>query len=121
MITLMSWGFKFSRPEANIVFDVSYFKNPWRDEELKTIKKGDKVKKTKILEFMAKQKGVYQFCQNIADVAKQYDSLFPDENVVIALCCSSGEYRSPALVEFVNKLLPKEIKRTIIQSKNSRI
>ena len=121
MITLMSYGFKFGRPEANIVFDVSLFKNPWRVEDLKATEKTSKVKKTKIIEFMVKQKGVYQFCQNIADIVKQYDTLFPDENITVALCCSAGEYRSPALVEIVNKLLPKEIKRKIIQSKNSKI
>ena len=35
MITLKSHGFKYSRPDTNIVFDVSYFVNPWRDETIR--------------------------------------------------------------------------------------
>ena len=50
MIYLLSWGFKFGRPPANFAFDVSYFKNPWREKELRNGKEED------IIEFMKKQK-----------------------------------------------------------------
>jgi RNase adaptor protein for sRNA GlmZ degradation len=119
MITLKSHGFKFSRPDANIVFDVSYFANPWRDKEIREeINAEDR--KQKVIEFMCKQEGAYELADNIAELIKQYDNLFPNENIQIALACSAGEYRSPAMVEIVAKLLGKTNYK-IIHNENSKI
>jgi RNase adaptor protein for sRNA GlmZ degradation len=46
----MSHGFKFGAPKANFVFDVSYFKNPWREERLRNGSRED------IMNFMHEQK-----------------------------------------------------------------
>ena len=120
MITLKSHGFKFSRPEANIVFDVSYFANPWREKDIRE-EKDAYTRKQRILEFIRKQPGAYEFAQDISTVIQRYYELFPGENIIVALCCSAGEYRSPAMVEMVNLLLSKNVDRIIKHSENSKI
>lgn len=120
MITIRSHGFKFSRPKANIVFDVSYFKNPWRDKEI-IEEKSDDSRRKKIMEFMEKQEGVLELCEVICDVIITYNEHFPNENIQIAICCSAGEYRSPAIVEIIGKMLPKDSQFIINHSENSKI
>lgn len=103
MITLKSHGFKYSRPEANFVFDVSYFPNPWREKEIRT---APKIKRNKLsIDFMRKQDGVNDFILHVAGLIKFMDTYFPEENLIFAICCSSGEYRSPAIVELIKETL----------------
>lgn len=125
MIYLKSHGFKFSRPEANVVFDVSYFSNPWRDPEIRKLSSsesdGKKLKKM-IEDYMAKQEGIAAFISSVIEVIEVYNYLYPDENVIVAFCCSAGEYRSPAIVEIVAKdLKRKRIEHQIIHSQFSKI
>ena len=120
MITLMSWGNKFGSPPANFKFDVSYFKNPWRDEEIKN-EKDKEIRKSMVIQFMSSQKGVLEFTETVAWMIRNIDKTFPDENVVVALCCSAGEYHSPAMVllldHALNKLQVKSIIRNSLESK----
>lgn len=107
MISLKSHGFKYSRPEANVVFDVSYFKNPWREKYIREEK--DELKRAKkILAFMKKQDGVENFVKMATDLLIEYDFLFPEEDIRVAFCCSAGEYRSPAMVVMVAELLKRQ-------------
>lgn len=121
MITIKSHGFKFSRPEANIIFDVSYFINPWRDPEIRDHKGSKEELKDKINAFMVKQEGVYDFAKGIADLLVQYGKLFPNENIQVAICCSAGEYRSPAMVEIVSKLMGSRTNHKVQHSPNSKL
>ncbi len=105
MITIKSHGFKFSRPEANIVFDVSYLVNPWRDDEIRNWKGSKEELRDKIISFMQEQKGAYSIARQISEFARTYWLLFPDENIQIAVCCSAGEYRSPAMVELIGAIM----------------
>ena len=119
MITLMSWGHKYGYPPANFKFDVSYFKNPWREKEIKDCPDKDERKK-KIMEFMKNQKGLESIVMHISEIATLYNQLFPDENMYFAICCSAGEFRSPAIVELVGQeLSKKKIKYAISHSKES--
>jgi len=121
MIVIKSHGFKFSRPEANIAIDVSFFKNPWRDENIKNEKDIEKRKKM-IMKFMNDQKGVVEFIESVAWMIRNIDKTFPGENVVVALCCSAGEYRSPAMVLLLNDALNRlGIENIISSSLNSKI
>lgn len=122
MITLKSHGFKFSRPEANLVFDVSYFKNPWRDAEIK--EQSDPVlRKVMVLDFMKEQRGVKEMVDSISELIWTYYWMFSKENIQIAICCSAGEYRSPAMVELVAERLRKDKQMDFIikHSENSKI
>lgn len=121
MITLKSHGFKFSRPEANIVFDVSYFINPWRDESIRN-EKDSIIRKELILEFMNSQEGVKEFVNSVAELLANYHKLFPNENIQVAFCCSAGEYRSPSITYMVHMALTqKGIYPTLSQSLNSKL
>lgn len=121
MITLKSHGFKFSRPEANIIFDVSYFINPWREESIRH-EVNSAFRKKKILEFMNAQEGVKEFVESVATLLEQYHKLFPNENIQVAFCCSAGEYRSPAMVIMVSEELNKRhVLTQVAQSDNAKL
>jgi RNase adaptor protein for sRNA GlmZ degradation len=116
MITLLSWGFKFGRPPANFTFDVSYFKNPWREKSLRNGKKKD------ILKFMEDQEEFKSITEIIGMLIISYANFFPGENMVFAFCCSAGEYRSPCVLEKVSSMLKKrKITHKIIKASNSKI
>ena len=104
MITLMSWGNKFGSPPANFKFDVSYFKNPWRDENIRN-EKDRMVRSEMAMKFMRSQEGVVEFIEGVSYIISNINSKFQDENIVVALCCSAGEYRSPAMVMLLNDAL----------------
>jgi UPF0042 nucleotide-binding protein len=115
----MSWGHKYGNPPANFKFDVSYFKNPWREKEIKDHQDRNERKK-KIIEFMKNQEGVETIVVQVSGVIALYDLLFPNENISVAICCSAGEFRSPAIVELIGKELSKrKVKYTINHSKES--
>ena len=121
MITLKSHGFKYSRPDANIVFDVSYFVNPWRDETIRN-ETNPAQRRKKILEFMNAQTGIAEFVKNVTETLFTYHTLFPNENLQIAFCCSAGEYRSPSMVEMVaEELRKKGVEVVVVQSVNSKL
>lgn len=121
MITIMSWGHKYGNPPANFKFDVSYFKNPWREKEIRDCQNKNERKK-KVIEFIKKQEGVEIVVAHISGVIALYDLLFPEENICVAVCCSAGEFRSPAIVELIGKELSKrKVKCAINHSKESLI
>ena len=117
----MSWGHKYGHPPANFKFDVSYFKNPWREKEIRDCQDKKKRKK-KIIEFMKNQEGVETIVTKVSEVIALYNTLFPNENMCVAMCCSAGEFRSPAIVELIGKELSKrKVKHTINHNKESQI
>lgn len=118
-ITLKSHGFKYSRPDANYVMDVSFFINPWRDKKIRDEQDKDKRKKL-IMKFMEEQEGVGQFVSRVSSLLRMLSLMLPDENIQVAICCSAGEYRSPAIVEMISENLGK-VPHTIIHSINSKI
>ena len=99
MIILKSHGFKFSRPEANIVFDASYLINPWRQKELRNSSK------EKMLEFMESQKEFAKIVDMVVNSIITYQELWPDSKIVCAVCCSEGTYRSPMVIDAVARRL----------------
>ncbi len=121
MLTIQSFGFKYGKPEANLILDVSYFVNPWRDESIRN-EVDPPSRRKKIFDFMMRQDGVTPFVEHIVNLLSVYDELFPQENIQIAFCCSAGEYRSPSIAEIVHDELKKKgIFSTIKENKNSKI
>ena len=121
MITLKSFGFKYGRPESNFVFDVSYLPNPWRDKDIRECK--DKATQTKMIwKFVNKDDRFLSIANGIGNCISRYYKAFPNENLVVGICCSAGEYRSPIIVELVQKALrDSHIDSKIEQSKNSKL
>ena len=119
MITLKSHGHKFSQPECNFKFDVSFFANPWRDKKIREEKDTEK-RKRMVMKFMEEQDGVESFVERTASLLRSVHTFFPDENIQVAICCSAGEYRSPAIVEMIAEQM-KRSPVTVIHSPNSKI
>ena len=121
MITIQSFGFKYGKPEANIILDVSYFINPWRDESIRN-EVDPAIRRRKIFDFMMKQDGIKDFVPRMVELLSCYDKLFPQENIQVAFCCSAGEYRSPAIAELVHDELKKQgVYSTLKENSNSKI
>ena len=120
-ITLKSHGFKFGRPNANIYIDVSYFQNPWREKEIAEEKNKEK-RKEKIFDFMVGQEGCSEVLLGTISLISAYHKIYPEENFQVALCCSAGEFRSPAMVELLSKMLnSRKIEHRIEHSEYSKI
>ena|SRR3990167_6311748 len=116
MIKIISHGFKFCRPEANFVFDVSYLKNPWREKELRNSNKKE------LRKFMLSQQSFHELTNSFTLMIETIHTHFPDENLIFAFCCSAGEYRSPLVAEEVaDKLAKRGIKVKVEHSINSKI
>lgn len=119
MITLKSHGHKFSSPECNFKFDVSFFANPWRDKKIREEKDTEK-RKQLIMKFMEDQEGAESFISRVSSLLRFLSTILPDENLQVAICCSAGEYRSPAIVEMISTELGKTPHK-VIHSPNSKI
>jgi RNase adaptor protein for sRNA GlmZ degradation len=103
MIYIFAHGFKFGSPQANVVFDVSYFKNPWRSHE------------KNVAEFLSKEDNWGEMVESITEVISIYDKISHGSNVRVAICCNAGEHRSPQAVKEISKLLKqKKIKHKIL-------
>lgn len=97
----MAYGFKYGRPSANFIFDVSFLKNPWREKKLQG------ADKETLIKFMRDQKEFEELIDAFVNLICIYNKLWPKENLVFAFCCSAGEYRSPIVVEVLSQELEK--------------
>lgn len=102
MITLISGGFKYSRPDANFYFDVSYLENPWRNPSLRELNN------EKLMSHMMELQDFSILAIEYANLITILDTFYPNENLRFAFYCSAGEYRSPLMVEAINKKLKEE-------------
>lgn len=107
MITLISFGFKYHRPPANNYIDVSFIKNPARQEGWTLFSKIDE----KMIEFVRDQDGVSQALENLVNLIMLLAS--KDDDTRFAFGCSAGRHRSPIFV----MLLATELETRGIKSK----
>lgn len=101
-LTLVSFGFKYGRPPANHVFDVSFLKNPAREatwslwsepsEEMRRWVLGQPT----AVEFLAAALPYVRFLART------------DDDVRVAFGCSAGRHRSTILVEELARRLRDE-------------
>jgi UPF0042 nucleotide-binding protein len=121
MITLISQGFKFGRPDANFYFDVSYLANPYRDKKIREEKNLEKRSKL-VMEFMEKQPEFNSIVNIITIAITTYNNMFEGEEMIFGICCSAGEFRSPSVVNAISKKLSRvKVNHKVIQSKTSKI
>lgn len=120
MITIRTHGFKYARPEANYYFDVSYLKNPWRNEAIRNAEAGDRHRL--IAEFMNEQTSFKKFVDIIYDLCLMLYIQYPNDHHMIAICCSAGEYRSPAVANQVAYQLEcAGVEVKLIKSDNAKV
>ena len=99
VIKVQTFGFKYGIPRVNYYADVTFLKNPAREETSSLDAEFDE----SILNFIQMQPGVDLFIQNLANLIEQLDSFKFD--VVYGIGCNSGKHRSRA----VAKLLGDEL------------
>ena len=102
MITLMSFGFKYGHPPCNYYFDVSFIKNPAREEQWDLFAVVD----NDMVDFVMRQDAARHFvshaCELILFLAKQ------DDDFRVGIGCSSGRHRSFIIAEQIAMLLDRK-------------
>ena len=98
-IELVSFGFKYGKPSANVIFDVSFLKNPkygqdhiwYLTDEMRERLLSDE----KTIEFLEHLIPFIEF------ISQQTDT-------VIGLGCTGGHHRSPGIAEEIARQLRKK-------------
>lgn len=98
-ITLMSFGFKYGRPNANYYFDVGFLKNPAR------VKPWDFFSEVcpEMVEFIREQPETQGFLSPVVQLILFLKDV--DTNNVMAFGCSGGRHRSPIIVDIIDDCL----------------
>lgn len=103
-INVMAFGFKYGMPlDADLVFDVRCFPNPFYIDELRKKTGNDKEVQDYVMSFESAQK----FMEKLDDMILYLLPLYMDEGktgVTIAIGCTGGRHRS---VTMANKLSEK--------------
>jgi len=89
MVTLISFGFKYHRPPANNYIDVSFIKNPARQDKWNLFSFID----NEMIEFVENQPGVKSAIESLSDLIIMISAF--DDDVRFAFGCSAGRHRSP--------------------------
>lgn len=98
-LTLLTFGFKYGMPNSNYFFDVSFVKNPAREERWGLFSRVDDEMRRYVLAQPA--------CQAFLDAALQLITVLIDldDDVRIGLGCSSGRHRSWIVAEELQRRL----------------
>lgn len=100
-INILAFGFKYGIPmDADLVFDVRCFPNPFYVDELREKTGNDKA----VQDFVLDSTAAREFLEKLIDMAKHLVPLYIEEgkaNTTIAVGCTGGKHRS---VTFANKL-----------------
>lgn len=98
-VTIMSFGFKYGRPFANYIFDVSFLKNPkFKDEWSENIW----TLTPDMREYVMKQKDAQDFIKKIVPFMKLVASR---TDCIFAIGCTGGHHRSVAIAEEIERKL----------------
>lgn len=98
-IKLVSFGFKYGIPKSNYYFDVSFIKNPAREEKWNLFSDTDQKMKL----FILNQKYVIEFIDNVIILIELLSKV--DQNQIFAFGCSAGRHRSTTIVNTISELL----------------
>ncbi len=107
MINCMSFGFKFGSPsEADIVFDVRCFPNPYYEDELRNLNGFD----TPVRDYVLNNSSTQIFINKLFSLIDFMLPLYRNEGksqLVIAIGCTGGKHRSVAIVQSLYEHLTK--------------
>ncbi len=101
-LTLISFGFKYGRPPANHVFDVSFLKNPAREASWGLWSEPSEEMRRWVLA----QPLAVEFLATAAPFVRLLAKT--DDDVRVAFGCSAGRHRSTILVEELARRLREE-------------
>lgn len=101
-VSCMSFGFRYGVPtEANLVFDVRCFKNPYYNDKLRDLTGTDE----KIKKFVLENDDTRAFVQKVFSLVDFALPLYMREGksqLVIAIGCTGGRHRSVAISNLLN-------------------
>lgn len=104
-INVMSFGFKYGMPiDADLVFDVRCFPNPFYVDELKELTGNDKPVNDYILSF----NNCVVFLQKLYDMLVFLLPLYAEEgksSLTIAIGCTGGKHRSVTMANVLGEML----------------
>lgn len=95
-ITLITFGFKYGIPRCNFYFDVSFFKNPAR-EEGKTLFSEIDDEMVKLLQSDVILEDFIESICRVILIASQRDK------IVCGIGCNSGRHRSRIIAEMIRE------------------
>jgi UPF0042 nucleotide-binding protein len=95
VIKLMSFGFKYGLPNANCYFDVSFAKNPAREQKWGLFATEDE----DMVRYVLGQAKVSTFISLAVPMVEHIATV--DAYHVIAFGCNSGRHRSPIIVNAI--------------------
>lgn len=106
-VTLISFGFKYGAPQnIDLLFDVRFLRNPNFVPELKRLNGTDR----RVSSYVFRQPETREFMKNITQLLDFLLPLYAREGksyLSIAVGCTGGNHRSPAIVEKIARLLKK--------------
>lgn len=101
-ITLVTFGFKYGPPNTNHYFDVSFVKNPARDERWSLFSEPDDAMRS----FVLSQPSAQAFVERVVPLIKTLSAC--DDDARIGFGCNSGRHRSCILAAEVASRLEAE-------------
>ncbi|MDA8077491.1 MAG: RNase adapter RapZ [Nitrospiraceae bacterium] len=107
-VTLTSFGFKYGAPQnIDLLFDVRFLPNPHFIAGLKLLDGTDK----KVADFVFRHADTREFMKKTLDLIRFLLPRYAKEGrsyLAIAVGCTGGRHRSPAIVEKIGAALKKE-------------
>jgi len=107
-IQLTSFGFKYGKlPDLDLCFDARFLANPYYVDELKPLSGLD----PRVYDFVFSHLEAQQFAEQIAKLLKDFLPHYKRDGrceLVVAIGCTGGRHRSPALVEKISQILNQE-------------
>ena len=101
-LTLVTFGFKYGVPNTNYYFDVSFLRNPAREERWNLFSQSD----PEMTEFVLEQPACQAFLESMLPLI--HTLLECDDDVRIGLGCSSGRHRSYIVAEELKRRIESE-------------
>lgn len=100
-IHIMAFGFKYGMPvDADLVFDVRCFPNPFYIEELKHKTGNDKEVQDYVMSFPTAQEFIKKLCDMMEFLVPLYDEE-GKVSLTIAIGCTGGKHRSVTMVNLL--------------------
>lgn len=118
VFNLESFGYKFGLPlDADLLFDVRFLNNPFYEPELRHKNGLDK----EVQDYVMGDIATKSFLDKVEDLIKflipQYTRLGKYQ-ITIAIGCTGGRHRSPAIVEVLKERLESEGYRVIVHHRD---
>jgi UPF0042 nucleotide-binding protein len=118
VVNCVSFGFKYGAPsDADLVFDVRCFPNPFWVEDLKPLTGLDEPVK----EYLFRHDSINVFLKKLYDMLDFLRPLYVEEGksqLTVAIGCTGGKHRSVAFAEALGRYLQSQGIKTVVQHRD---